>query len=80
MLCCCVCLQYHALGLLYHIRKPDKLAVSKLVTKFTRHPLKSPYAYCHLVRLQITLLLDQCVDLYSLLTEGHAGYWWVTNH
>jgi hypothetical protein len=42
-------LQYHALGLLYHIRKSDKLAVSKLVTKFTRHSLKSPYAYCHLV-------------------------------
>ncbi len=44
-----VMVQYHALGLLYHIRKSDKLAVTKLVSKFTRHSLKSPYAYCLLV-------------------------------
>ncbi len=42
-------LQYHALGLLYHIRKSDRLAVTKLVQKFARHSLKSPYAYCLLV-------------------------------
>lgn len=42
--------QYHALGLLYSIRKLDKLAVTKLVTKFTKQtPLKSPYAQCLLV-------------------------------
>lgn len=47
---CDTCLfQYHALGLLYHIRKHDKLAVTKLVSKFSKHSLKSPYAYCLLV-------------------------------
>jgi coatomer protein complex subunit gamma len=51
-----IMVQYHALGLLYHIRKSDKLAVSKLVAKFTRHPLKSPYAYCHLIRIACRLL------------------------
>jgi coatomer protein complex subunit gamma len=51
-----IMVQYHALGLLYHIRKSDKLAVSKLVAKFTRHSLKSPYAYCHLIRIACKLL------------------------
>lgn len=41
--------QYHALGLLYHIRKTDRLAVSKLVGKLTRSCMKSPYAVCLLV-------------------------------
>lgn len=41
--------QYHALGVLYHIRKSDRLAVTKLVTKLTRMSLKSPYAVCLLV-------------------------------
>ena len=41
--------QYHALGLIYHIRKNDRLAVTKLVGKYTRGGLKSPYATCMLV-------------------------------
>ncbi|KAH8313526.1 hypothetical protein KR067_007494 [Drosophila pandora] len=44
-----IMVQYHALGLLYHIRKSDRLAVSKLVNKLTRGSLKSPYAVCMLV-------------------------------
>ncbi|CAH1784771.1 unnamed protein product [Owenia fusiformis] len=51
-----IMVQYHALGLLYHIRKNDKLAVTKLVSKFTRHSLKSPYAYCLLIRIACKLL------------------------
>ena len=43
--------QYHGLGLLYHIKQNDRLAVSKLITKQARHSLKSPYAYCLLVRI-----------------------------
>ena len=38
-----IMVQYHALGLLYHIRKTDRLAVTKLVAKLTRSSLKSPY-------------------------------------
>lgn len=41
--------QYHALGVLYHIRKTDRLAVTKLVAKLTKMPLRSPYAVCMLV-------------------------------
>lgn len=44
-------LQYHALGLLYHVRKNDRLAVSKMISKFTRHGLKSPFAYCMMIRV-----------------------------
>ena len=36
--------------MLYYIRKSDKLAVSKMVAKFSKQtPLKSPFAYCLLV-------------------------------
>lgn len=46
-----IMVQYHALGLLYHIRKSDRLAVSKLVNKLSRNSMKSPYAVCMLVRM-----------------------------
>jgi hypothetical protein len=48
---CSVMVQYHALGVLYHIRKSDRLAVNKLVAKLTRMSLKSPYAVCMLVSM-----------------------------
>lgn len=41
--------QYHALGLMYHIKKLDRLAVTKLVAKLIRSSLKSPFAVCMLV-------------------------------
>jgi coatomer protein complex subunit gamma len=44
-----VMVQYHALGVLYHIRKSDRLAVNKLVAKFSHMSLKSPYGVCMLV-------------------------------
>ncbi len=44
-----VMVQYHALGLLYQIKKNDKLAITKLVSKFSKASLRSPYAYCFLV-------------------------------
>lgn len=49
---CSVMVQYHALGVLYHIRKSDRLAVNKLVAKLTRMSLKSPYAVCMLVSIK----------------------------
>jgi coatomer protein complex subunit gamma len=51
-----VMVQYHALGLLYQIKKTDKLAVTKLVQKFSSTSLKSPYAYCFLVSHRFFLL------------------------
>ena len=49
-------IQYHATGLLYKIRKHDKLAVSKLVTKLSKST-RSPHACCLLIRIISRLLL-----------------------
>lgn len=50
--------QYHALGLLYHLRKNDRLAVSKMLNKFTKSGLKSQFAYCMLIRIASKLLKE----------------------
>lgn len=54
-----VMVQSHALGLLYHIRKSDRLAVTKLVTKLIRSSLKSPYAICMLIRIAAKLIEEE---------------------
>ena len=54
-----IMVQYHALGLLYHIRKTDRLAVTKLVSKLTRSSLKSPYAVCLLIRIACKLIEEE---------------------
>ncbi len=51
--------QYHAMGLLYHIRKKDRHAVSKMVIKQIRSPLRSPHGYCLLIRIACTVLEDE---------------------
>nr|KAF6422010.1 COPI coat complex subunit gamma 1 [Rousettus aegyptiacus] len=35
----------------YHVRKNDRLAVNKMISKFTRYGLKSPFAYCMMIRV-----------------------------
>jgi coatomer protein complex subunit gamma len=50
--------QQHALGLLYHIRKTDRLAITKLVTKYIRSGLKSPLAICFLIRIAAKLVQE----------------------
>ncbi|XP_028898366.2 coatomer subunit gamma isoform X3 [Zeugodacus cucurbitae] len=57
-----IMVQYHALGLLYHIRKSDRLAVSKLVNKLTRSSMKSPYAVCMLIRIACKLIEEEDVS------------------
>ena len=47
------------MGLLYHIRKSDRLAVTKLVSKFSRSSLKSPYSNCLLIRIACKLLDEE---------------------
>ncbi|XP_043934356.1 coatomer subunit gamma-1 [Protopterus annectens] len=54
-----IMVQYHALGLLYHIRKNDRLAVNKMLSKFTRQGLKSPFAYCIMIRIASKLLEEE---------------------
>ncbi|VDM43956.1 unnamed protein product [Toxocara canis] len=48
--------QLHALGLLYHIRSNDRLAVNKLVQKWSKSSLRSPFALCYLIRLAAKLI------------------------
>ncbi|EMP35629.1 Coatomer subunit gamma [Chelonia mydas] len=54
-----IMVQYHALGLLYHVRKNDRLAVNKMLSKFMRHGLKSPFAYCMMIRVASKLLEEE---------------------
>lgn len=48
--------QYHALGLLYQIRCNDRLAITKLVQKFSKFELRSPHAICYLIRIAAKLV------------------------
>uniref|UniRef100_A0A1A9W9I9 Coatomer subunit gamma n=1 Tax=Glossina brevipalpis TaxID=37001 RepID=A0A1A9W9I9_9MUSC len=57
-----IMVQYHALGLLYHIRKSDRLAVTKLVNKLTRNSMKSPYAVCMLIRIACKLIEEEDIS------------------
>ncbi|CAH8468015.1 unnamed protein product [Schistosoma intercalatum] len=58
-----IMVQYHALGLLYLIRQSDRLAVTKMIQKFTRSTLRSPYAYCLMIRI-VAKQLDE---------DGHSN-------
>ncbi|XP_065531700.1 coatomer subunit gamma-2 isoform X1 [Lathamus discolor] len=60
-----IMVQYHALGLLYHLRKNDRLAVSKMLNKFTKSGMKSQFAYCMLIRIASRLLKES--------EEGHES-------
>ncbi|CAB3406335.1 unnamed protein product [Caenorhabditis bovis] len=60
--------QYHALGLLYHIRSNDRLAVNKLVHKFSKNALRSPYAVCYLIRIATRCLVDDDTPDSSMFT------------
>ena len=50
--------QYHALGLMYQIKQHDKMAVIKMVQSYARGSLRSPYAYCMLIRYACKILED----------------------
>merc|ERR1711978_613853 len=54
--------QYHALGLLYHIRKQDRLAITKLLAKLTKMSLKSPYAVILLIRIACKMIEEEDGD------------------
>ena len=63
--------QYHAMGLLYHIRKHDRLAVSKMVTKQIKSSLRSPHGYCFLVgQHHVTIMWMSC--------EYHVTIMWMS--
>ncbi|TPX44374.1 hypothetical protein SeLEV6574_g04537 [Synchytrium endobioticum] len=53
--------QYHALGLMYHIRQHDRMAVIKMVQSYARAPgsLRSPFAYCLLIRYAAKIMDEE---------------------
>ena len=57
-----VMVQYHALGLLYHIRKTDRLAITKMLAKLTKMSLKSPYAVILLIRIACKMIEEEDSD------------------
>jgi coatomer protein complex subunit gamma len=60
--------QYHALGLLAKLREADRLAMSQLVAKVTRSPLRSSWAHVLLVKLTAQVIAEDSgsVDVTSL--------------
>jgi len=65
--------QYHALGLLYHLKQKDRLAISKLVTKqINSNSLRSPYALCLLIRYA-SLVMEQDTSGDSTMFEFLEG-------
>eukprot|EP01095_Lingulamoeba_sp_RSL-Kostka_P009530 TRINITY_DN3317_c0_g2_i2.p1 TRINITY_DN3317_c0_g2~~TRINITY_DN3317_c0_g2_i2.p1 ORF type:complete len:776 (+),score=285.83 TRINITY_DN3317_c0_g2_i2:264-2330(+) len=50
--------QYHALGLLYQMRVNDRLAKSKIVSEMTKSTVRSPYAYCLLIKIATRVLTE----------------------
>eukprot|EP00753_Platysulcus_tardus_P015911 PLAT5336.5.p1 GENE.PLAT5336.5~~PLAT5336.5.p1 ORF type:complete len:910 (+),score=521.07 PLAT5336.5:27-2756(+) len=62
--------QYHGLLLLHHIKKHDRHAVSKLVTRLHRGSLSSPLAVCLLIRYTTRMLRD---SESSLSASARAG-------
>ncbi|KAF8819240.1 coatomer gamma subunit [Cardiosporidium cionae] len=62
--------QFHALALLYELKKADRLALRKVLIGLTRSVLKSPYAECLVIRFAVYLLLsEQDVPLQKILME-----------
>ena len=47
--------QYHALGLLCHIKEADRLATQRIAHKHIKSGLHSPLALCYLIRVVSTL-------------------------
>ncbi|KAL6622139.1 Coatomer, gamma subunit [Neocallimastix californiae] len=65
--------QYHAIGLMYLIKQHDRMAVIKMIQNYSSG-LRSPYAYCMLVRYIAKILDEEDIDgnargLYEIL-EG----------
>lgn len=59
--------QYHALGLLYHIKQRDRLAVSKLVLSQIRGGLRSTLAFCNLIRYAVRAMEEDTTQVPELL-------------
>mmetsp|Transcript_12784 Transcript_12784/g.38564 ORF Transcript_12784/g.38564 Transcript_12784/m.38564 type:complete len:901 (+) Transcript_12784:224-2926(+) len=65
--------QFHALSLLYEIKRHDKLAISKMVVQLARASVSSPLATCLLIRYIAQILLRDGEDCIASQT-GRAAY------
>merc|ERR1719326_1385168 len=54
--------QFHALALIYELKKTDRLALHKVVTSLAKSSLKSPMAECLLIRYATTALCSDARD------------------
>ncbi|CAD7971038.1 unnamed protein product [Amoebophrya sp. A25] len=54
--------QYHALALLYEIKKSDRLGLHKVITNLAKNQLKNPMAECLLIRYSASALMAQDRD------------------
>ena len=52
--------QFHALSLLYQIKRSDRLAISKVVTSLCKNPPKGALGQCLLIRIISSLLKITC--------------------
>jgi coatomer protein complex subunit gamma len=65
-----IMVQYHALGFLYHIKKSDRLAVTKMVAKLVKMSLRSPYASCLLIRIAARMIEEEAAEAYFDFIEA----------
>ncbi|KAL7060202.1 hypothetical protein AAHC03_09837 [Spirometra sp. Aus1] len=65
--------QYHALGLLYQIRRNDRLAVQKLIQKSLQSPRRSSYANCLMIRIVARQIEEEGVQENRNLLEFLEG-------
>ncbi|KAL3081671.1 hypothetical protein niasHS_013021 [Heterodera schachtii] len=61
--------QFHALSLLVQIRANDRLAILKMVQKFSKSGLRSPLALCQLVRVAARLIAAES-EQHALGVDG----------
>lgn len=54
-----VATQYHALGLMYQIKQHDRMAVIKMVQNYAKGSIRSPYAYCMLIRYACKIMEEE---------------------
>jgi len=63
--------QFHALALIYEIKKGDRLALHKVITGLAKSPLKSPMAECLLIRYASAVL---ATERESSIEKALMGY------
>lgn len=51
--------QFHALALIYELKKTDRLALHKVVTQLAKSQMKSPLAECLLIRYATQILITE---------------------